>query len=189
MSELLVKFDEPISAPDGRRYFAHAAGKETEAGLWEGWLEFVPLDDSSEAFCSERETTQPNRKNLDYWAQGLTLVYLQGALARATAPKSAPRVRAEGQIETSRFSAPRQQSRPPSNSSFKPRPILDPYAVYAQGEHILRSELGALSPEQVETIATAYGFTPARQPGDNGNPDSRELVDTVINGVRSAEAR
>ena len=49
MSELLVKFDEPISAPDGRRFFAHAAGKETEAGLWEGWLEFVPLDDSSEA--------------------------------------------------------------------------------------------------------------------------------------------
>ncbi len=96
MSELLVKFDEPISSPDGRRYFAHAAGKETKAGLWEGWLEFVPLDDSSEAFCSERETTQPNRKNLDYWAQGLTVVYLQGALARATAPRSAPRLRPEG---------------------------------------------------------------------------------------------
>ena len=189
MSELLVKFDEPISAPDGRRFFAHAAGKETDTGLWEGWLEFVPLDDSSEAFCSERETTQPNRKNLDYWAQGLTVVYLQGALARATTPKSMPRQKVEGQTEASRFSAPRQVSRPPSNSSFKPRPILDPYAVYAQGEHILRSELGALSPEQVETIATAYGFTPPREVGDSGARSGRDLVDTVVNGVRSAEAR
>lgn len=189
MSEVLVKFDESISSPDGRRYFAHAAGRETDAGLWEGWLEFVPVDDSSEAFCSERETTQPNRKNLEYWAQGLTVVYLQGALVRATAPKSTPRPKAEEQSEASRFSAPRQVSRPPSSSSFKPRPILDPFAVYAQGEHILRSELGALSPEQVETIATAYGFARPGRPDDSGNSTSRDLVDTVVNGVRSAEAR
>ena len=188
MSELLVKFDEPISSPDGRKFFAHAAGKETDAGLWEGWLEFVPVDDTSEAFCSARETTQPNRKNLDYWAQGLTVVYLQGALARATTPKSPPRPETEWQGEAPRFSAPRHAPRPPSSNAFKPRPILDPYAVYAQGEHILRSELGALSPEQVETIAMAYGFTPPRQPGD-GNANGRDLVDTVVNGVRSAEAR
>lgn len=188
MSEILVKFDERISGPDGRRFFAHAAGKENESGLWEGWLEFVAVDDSSEAFCSDRETTQPNRKNLDYWAQGLTVVYLQGALARAIAPKPTPRVTAD-KPESARFSAPRQASRPPSTSSFKPRPILDPYAVYAQGEHILRSELGALSPEQVETIATAYGFTPPRDGADSASQSSRDLVDTVVNGVRSAGAR
>ena len=190
MSEILVKFDEPISAPDGRKYFAQAAGKETDGGLWEGWLEFLPVDESSEALCSERETTQPNRKNLDYWAQGLTVVYLQGALGRALAKQNPPRVTTEERSEASRFPAPRHVSRPPSSASFKPRPILDPFAVYAQGEHILRSELGALSRDQVETIATAYGFTPARRQTDgNGNSDGSDLVDLVVNGVRSAESR
>jgi len=189
MSELLVKFDEPIAGPDGRRYFAQAAGKENETGLWEGWLEFLPVDESAETLCSERETTQPNRKNLDYWAQGLTVVYLQGALARASAPNSTPCAAAPQRGEASRFSAPRRVSRPPSATPFKPRPILDPFAVYAQGEHILRSELGALSRAQVETIATAYGFTSAPRQGDSGNPDGGDLVDRVVNGVRSAEAR
>ena len=184
MSEIIVKFDEPISTSDGRKFFAQAAGKETENGLWEGWLEFVPLDDSSTAVCSERETTQPNRKNLEYWAQGLTVVYLQGALSRATTPPPAPRQNIQQESEASRFSAPRHVSRPSVGEGFARRPILDPYAVYAQGEHILRSELSALSRDQVETIATAYGFTPPKE--EQGKPD---LVDTVVNGVRSGEAR
>jgi len=188
MSELLVKFDEPISGPDGRRFFAQAAGKETDGGLWEGWLEFLPVDEPTDALCSERETTQPNRKNLEYWAQGLTVVYLQGALARACGPKTIPRAAPREQTEASRFSAPRKVSRPPSAGALKPRPILDPFAVYAQGEHVLRSELGALSRDQVETIAAAYGFTQA-PPQGAGGPDHTHLVDTVVKGVRSAEAR
>jgi len=70
MPVLLVKYDEAITDPAGSRYFAQATGRKREDGLWEGWV-------------SGRETTQPNRKNLDYWAQGLSKVYLQGALARA----------------------------------------------------------------------------------------------------------
>ena len=31
MSEVLVRFDEPIAGPDGRKYFALAVGKETSA--------------------------------------------------------------------------------------------------------------------------------------------------------------
>jgi hypothetical protein len=182
MSEILVKFDEPISAPDGRKFFAQAAGKETDGKLWEGWLEFLPTDDSSEPVCSERETTQPNRKNVEYWAQGLTRVYLEGALNRALKPSGVAREGTQQTTEASRFSAPRQVSRAPLSNATSRRPILDPYAVYAQGEQILRSELGALSRDQVETIATAYGFS---------MPSSRsgaELVETVVEGVRSAGA-
>src|SRR2546423_12629050 len=84
MREVLVKFDEPIMNPRGTLYFAEAVGKQrSEDGLWEGWLEFVGIDESSEPISSERETTQPNRADLNYWAQGLTRVYLQGALVRA----------------------------------------------------------------------------------------------------------
>lgn len=184
MSEILVKFDEPIYTPDGRKFFAQAAGKETDAKLWEGWLEFLPVDDSSASVCSERETTQPNRKNLEYWAQGLTKVYLEGALNRALKPSGIARQSTEQTREPSRFSAPRQVSREPFGNATGRRPILNPYAVYAQGEQILRSELGALSRDQVETIATAYGFATPQ-----GGVSGTDLVESVVEGVRSAEAR
>jgi hypothetical protein len=84
MSEVLVKFDEPIMNPRGAMYFAEAVGRQrTDDGLWEGWLEFSGVDESAPSISSERETTQPNRVDLEYWAQGLSRVYLQGALARA----------------------------------------------------------------------------------------------------------
>ena len=83
MTELLVKFDEPISDPRGAMYFAQAMGSQREDGRWEGWLEFIGADENARSICTDRETTQPNRADLDYWAQGLSRVYLQGALARA----------------------------------------------------------------------------------------------------------
>jgi len=189
MSELLVSFDEAIPGPDGRRYFAQALGEETAGGMWEGWLESVAVDDSALPVWSARETTQPNRKSLDYWAQGLTRVYLEGAAVRACNPKPIPRQKDFAASEPRRASAPRPASRPTSGSPFNARPLLDPFKVYAQGEHILRSELRALSHEQVKTIATAYGFAAPGQPGKAGNQSDRELVDRVVEGVRSAERR
>ncbi len=79
----LVKFDEAISDESGALYIARAVGEQREDGLWEGWLEFIPVRGNEKPLCTDRETTQPNRNDLDYWAQGLTRVYLQGALARA----------------------------------------------------------------------------------------------------------
>jgi len=89
MSEILVKYDEPISDPRGALHFVHAMGRRREDNLWEGWLEFFPVDETLPAMLSGRETTQPNRADVEYWAQGLSKVYLEGALSRAEA-KSAP---------------------------------------------------------------------------------------------------
>jgi len=86
MTEVLVKFDEPISDRVGALYFAQAVGLQREDGRWEGWLEFTPVSESGPSLVSGRETTQPNRADLEYWAQGLAVVYLQGALARAETP-------------------------------------------------------------------------------------------------------
>ncbi len=84
MSEILVKFDEPVMDSRGDMYFAEAVGRQREEdSLWEGWLEFEPLDPLRASISSMRETTQSNRRDLEYWAQGLSMVYLQGALARA----------------------------------------------------------------------------------------------------------
>jgi len=46
-------------------------------------IEFHPTDSSHPILTTDRETSQPNRKALEYWADGLEPIYLEGALARA----------------------------------------------------------------------------------------------------------
>jgi hypothetical protein len=82
MSHIVLTYQEPLRTTDGRVYVVHAWGRERTGGTWEGWLEFVP-DDGAEALRSARETTQPKLVDLEYWATGLTPVYLEGALERA----------------------------------------------------------------------------------------------------------
>jgi hypothetical protein len=95
MPEVLVHFDDPISDSTGRRYFAKAVGHGRDDGLWEGWLEFIAVNEDAPAAGSGRETTQPNRAAVEYWAQGLSKVYLEGALARAESlPEARERIRA-----------------------------------------------------------------------------------------------
>lgn len=105
MAKILVKFDEPIAAPGGKTYFAQAVGREVPSGLWEGWLEFLGVEDPLDAYASDRETTQPNRRDTEYWAQGLTKVYLEGALNRAISHSEPHRQRAPMDAEPSPFSA------------------------------------------------------------------------------------
>lgn len=81
MAALLRTFEERVTDPVGRKYRPRVCGWERDDGLWEGWLEFVP-EDGSAVLRSERETTQPNRTGVEYWAGGLTPVYAEGALAR-----------------------------------------------------------------------------------------------------------
>ena len=96
MSEALVTFDEPIQRADGVGYFAQAIARERNDKLWEGWLEFTPVEGESEPIPSGRETTQPNRDAVMYWAQGLSRVYLMGALERALSPTAAIEREREG---------------------------------------------------------------------------------------------
>lgn len=90
MSEILVRFDEAVTDPSGVRYFPQVVGRERSDGLWEGWIEFVSAADKR-SIESGRETTQPNRTDLKYWAEGLTRAYLQGALGRSQSPTEAIR--------------------------------------------------------------------------------------------------
>ena len=48
MSEILVKFDEPIMNPRGDIYFAEVVGRQRqEDGLWEGWIELIERPSSA----------------------------------------------------------------------------------------------------------------------------------------------
>ena len=82
MPEVLLQFSTPIRGPEGRIYAAQAIGEEMPDGLWHGWIEFS-TGDASELVTTDRETTQPNRTDVVYWATGLTQIYLEGALTRA----------------------------------------------------------------------------------------------------------
>ena len=83
MAETLVRFTEAITGRDGRAYIATALGTRGSDGLWHGWLEFT---DGTVSSRTTQESEQPNRDDLMYWAQGLTYVYLEGALERALHP-------------------------------------------------------------------------------------------------------
>ncbi len=82
MAELIQTYMEVVRDADGAEYTAHAYGEELRGGTWEGWLEFH--SSAGEVRRTGRETTQPNREALAYWASGLEPVYLDGAFARAT---------------------------------------------------------------------------------------------------------
>ncbi len=83
MPEVFIQFDATIIAPDGTRWTPRVCGGIADDGLWEGWIEFVSVDRAGTGVRTPRETEQPNREMLEYWATGLTNVYLDGALGRA----------------------------------------------------------------------------------------------------------
>ena len=83
MSEVLVKFAEPVLSYKQTSYRAQACAAAMKDGLWEGWIEFIPIAPGGAPLRSPRETTQPNRVDTLYWATGLTSTYLEGALVRA----------------------------------------------------------------------------------------------------------
>ena len=86
MAEVFVTFTTPTSSDTGDLYWARALGRKALDGLWEGWLEFT-LAGTEDAVRTARETEQPNRNDLLYWAKGLTAIYLEGALQRALHPE------------------------------------------------------------------------------------------------------
>jgi len=106
MAEILFQFDTPLVVTDGPSYLPRACGREAENGLWEGWIEFLP-DDGSAVLSSRRETLQPNREAVVYWATGLTPIYLEGALARTLEPRRRPAA-APASVYARPASAPRR---------------------------------------------------------------------------------
>src|SRR5262245_7633716 len=177
MGETLVQFQDVVTGPDGTAYEARACGSPMSDGMWQGWIEFVPLD-RSEPLRSPRETTQPNRIDTEYWATGLTHVYLEGALRRALA---APTAIVTTPPEPSVFDGPAPHAAPievPAES------VLNPFSVYEKGEALLRRQLGAFSSWHLVNIITAYGISAEDVAVLNRLP-AFDLIEIIVSGVRS----
>ncbi len=83
MAEMIQQYTPQFRDESGAVYLVMAYGEATAGGAWEGWLEFHPVDKKKPVLRTERETTQPNRAALEYWASGLEPLYFEGAFARA----------------------------------------------------------------------------------------------------------
>lgn len=169
MSETLVKYTNAITGRDGRAYVAAARGGVGDDGLWHGWIDFT---DGVRTVSTPQESEQPNRDDLMYWAQGLTHVYLEGALERALRPEPRP-------LDISLSIEP----------NVRHVAVLDPYAVLRQGEGVLRGQLLALSRDQLNAVIEQFdlgGAVPAIPRGPTGYTDA---VDRIIARVRDVGRR
>jgi len=177
MSETLLQFQRTVAAPDGTEYEARACGRPLSINTWEGWIEFVPAG-GGEPLRTSRETTQPNRADTEYWATGLTQVYLEGALRRAlTGPTpilTTPR-------EPTMFPGPAPHSAPVAVGAES---VLDPFSVYEKGEALLRRQLGALSAWHLVNIVTAYQLSAEDSATLNHLP-AGQLIDMIVAGVQA----
>lgn len=183
MPETLLEFPRPIAAPDGTLYEARACGSAMAANMWQGWIEFVPLDGGA-PIRSPRETTQPNRRDTEYWATGLTDVYLEGALRRALEPLvSVPTPPPQPSV----FSRP-APSTVPTSADVAATSILDPFSVYEKGEALLRKQLAALSAWHLVNIAREYELTDLPVETLNAMPGV-QLIDVIVAGVQAETGR
>jgi hypothetical protein len=82
-AQLIHDHSARVIDDQGVTYTAHIFGEERPDGTWIGWLEFRPVDDRGYALRTGRETSQPNREAVEYWALGLEPIYLDGALTRS----------------------------------------------------------------------------------------------------------
>jgi hypothetical protein len=154
MAEVLVEFDAAFPGPGGVAYTPRACARLGDDGLWEGWIEFTDIETGA-VIRTTRETTQPTRADVMYWATGLSRVYLEGALARALSPGyTLPPVAVH--VEPA-YDGPAPVG---ALADVVPvsRAVLDPFEVYAQGEQVLRQELSALDTDHLRAIVRAYGL-------------------------------
>ena len=152
-----------------------AIAADLHAAIREGWIEFTPIDGSTEVLVTGVESTQPEREHLVYWATGLTPVFMEGALARARRPVTV-RVRPV-EIPNSTEPKPRDptvaRTMPPG-----PEPVLDPFEVGGKNRDILRQELGALNRPRLLNIISAYDLNPAGE--DVSWMSDRQLIQFIV---------
>jgi hypothetical protein len=86
MKEMVHERVVALQDKAGRRFdLVRVFAEEQPGGTWHGTIEFRSAD--GPAVHGDRETTQSNRGGVEYWAEGLEPVFLEGALHRALAAR------------------------------------------------------------------------------------------------------
>ena len=167
-------FDSPLIV-SGASYLVQVCARPAGT-IWEGWIEFQ--SDRGTWHRTPRETTQPDLAAVHYWAGGLSTTYLEGALQHRWLTSDAAEdiggavfQRARGTSVTA--GAGRRRAR-----------CLDPFAVGAKGETLLRRELGALRAWHLRNIVRAYELND--EDADLEQLSEEELVELIVDAVVAA---
>jgi hypothetical protein len=129
VTEVFVEYENVIDATDASVWAARACGRPLNRKKWEAWIEFIPLSAGESPVRTPRETTQKDRAATVEWATGITPPTLKDRSSARTnvPPLSSPKRRPRCSMRRRRRSARASVSAP------RPRAILDPYAVFAEG--------------------------------------------------------
>ena len=183
MAEVLAELPNQILGDDGIVYRAQATGAAMPDGRWEGWIEFIPIAGGA-PLRTPRETTQPNRRDAIYWATGITGIYLEGALKRA----SNPPIQHVSAAPEPMFDEPAPHVVQVEHASSK-RAVLDPFDVYENGgEDMLRGKLAALESYHLVAIIAAHDLSDEPVSAlERRSPAS--LIEMIVAAVRVAFRR
>lgn len=165
-----------VRSTDGVVYHVRACGSEMDESRWQGWLEFNPITGGA-PLRSSRETTQPNRTDLVYWATGLTAVYIEGALHRALNPLVRQTVPPEPPPAFDGPAPAAVQAPPPATA------VLNPFSVYRKSETLLRDQLHALSSWHLVNIIVAHDLSEIPVEDLQLMP-AAELIELIVTSVR-----
>ena len=143
MSEILADLDTTIVSPEGDEYYVQVGG-QLAIGVWEAWLEFVPLDDGLEVLRTKIETTQPTREDVVRWSETLTQANLQGALTRAVDISDGRSVVRNYETVIADVAVP-----------------FDPFEVLPLGTAALRARLRVLTRPELVMMIQKYDLHPA----------------------------
>ena len=185
-ARVLRTFGEPLTADDGRAWVAKICGRERPDGRWESWIEFVPPG-GSPVLRSRRESTQSSIADLQWWAEGLSAVYLEGALERTLADEEPDPPPPAGPIhESPRFDGPIPDPGA-ARGLAADELVLNPLLEVHRGEEHLRTRLRALSAADLRTLAWAYDIDAALGI-DVGTLAGDELVELIVTWSRDRTA-
>ena len=149
MAELIADLPSRVIDSEGREFYVSVVGNPRLDGEWEGWLEYVPFDES-EVLLTRIETTQSNRAALERWAAALPDTYVQGAFQRTVA--------ATPDLLGSRVMAHRAVMAAVENATTD---LPNPFELIQLGTDRMRARLNALPGVTLLSIIAASGLNPA----------------------------
>lgn len=171
MSEVIADLPYRVVDTHGHEFYVNVAGEQRIDGEWEGWLEFVPLDES-DVLLTTTETTQSSRSALEHWADTLTETYVQGAFPRAIA--------ATTEATRSRVIARRFD---PADAVAASHDLPDPFQLYREGPDRMRTRLSAWPRTTLLNIIAASDLNPARK--SLAWLSDRQLVIFIVTAVEA----
>jgi hypothetical protein len=149
MTELIAHLPFRVIDRQGREFYVSVVGAARSDDKWEGWLEYVPLEET-DVLVTRIETTQPNRATLERWADALTEIYVEGAFSRAVAVTDSP----NRPIVATRADTVAAAVRATVD-------LPDPFDLYSLGQERMRARLSALPRVTLLEIVTAFELNPA----------------------------